>query len=62
MPVEVLFPEGRERFELGSSGWARVLGICRRGAKAMDDLFKVHQEASEPQSAPPASTENQTDR
>jgi hypothetical protein len=27
MPVEVLFPDGRERFELGSSGWARVLGI-----------------------------------
>ena len=27
MPVEVLFPEGRERFELGSSGWSRVLGI-----------------------------------
>jgi hypothetical protein len=29
MPVEVLFPEGRERFELAfsSSGWSRVLGI-----------------------------------
>jgi hypothetical protein len=27
MPVEVLFPQGRERFELGSSGWSRVLGI-----------------------------------
>ena len=27
-PVEVLFPEGRERFELASSsGWSRVLGI-----------------------------------
>ena len=25
--VEALFPEGRERFELGSSGWSRVLGI-----------------------------------
>jgi hypothetical protein len=23
----VLFPEGRERFELASSGWSRVLGI-----------------------------------
>src|SRR5215211_9020476 len=27
VPVETLFPEGRKRFELGSSGWARVLGI-----------------------------------
>jgi hypothetical protein len=27
MPVETLFPKGRERFELGSSGWSRVLGI-----------------------------------
>ena len=27
MPVEALFPEGRDRFELGSSGWSRVLGI-----------------------------------
>ena len=27
MLVEVLFPKGRERFELGSSGWSRVLGI-----------------------------------
>jgi hypothetical protein len=27
MPVEVLFPQGRERFEFGSSGWSRVLGI-----------------------------------
>ena len=27
IPVEALFPEGRERFELGSSGWARILGI-----------------------------------
>ena len=28
MPVEVLFPEGRERFDLASSpGWSRVLGI-----------------------------------
>jgi hypothetical protein len=26
-PVEALFPQGRERFELGSSGWSRVLGI-----------------------------------
>jgi hypothetical protein len=25
--VEALFPQGRERFELGSSGWSRVLGI-----------------------------------
>jgi hypothetical protein len=27
MPVETLFPEGRERLELGSSGWSRVSGI-----------------------------------
>ena len=27
MPVEALFPQGRERFELASSGWARILGI-----------------------------------
>jgi hypothetical protein len=27
IPVEALFPEGREGFELGSSGWSRVLGI-----------------------------------
>src|SRR5215218_1713841 len=27
IPVEALFPEGRERFQLGSSGWSRVLGI-----------------------------------
>jgi len=28
IPVEALFPEGRERFELAScSGWSRVLGI-----------------------------------
>jgi hypothetical protein len=25
--VEALLPEGRGRFELGSSGWSRVLGI-----------------------------------
>ena len=27
IPVEALFPQGRERSELGSSGWSRVLGI-----------------------------------
>ena len=27
MPVEALFPQGRERFELASSGWSPVLGI-----------------------------------
>jgi hypothetical protein len=25
--VEALFPQRRERFELGFSGWSRVLGI-----------------------------------
>ena len=36
--------------------------VLRRGAKAMDDLFKAHQEASEPPNLPPASNENQTER
>jgi len=28
VPVEALFPQGRERFEVGFfSGWSRVLGI-----------------------------------
>jgi hypothetical protein len=27
VPVEALFPEGWERFELASSGWSRVLGM-----------------------------------
>ena len=27
IPVEALFPEGRERFELNSSGWSWILGI-----------------------------------
>src|SRR5215203_4337579 len=27
VPVEALFPECRKRFEWGSSGWSRVLGI-----------------------------------
>jgi hypothetical protein len=27
VPVETLFPERMGRFELGSSGWSRVLGI-----------------------------------
>ena len=31
VPVEVLFPEGRERFELISSGWSQVLGIYAVG-------------------------------
>jgi hypothetical protein len=32
MPIEVLFPQGRERFEVGSSGWSRVLGVDAVGA------------------------------
>jgi hypothetical protein len=36
--------------------------VLRRGAKAMDDLFKAHQEASEPPTMPPASSENQSER
>ena len=27
IPVEALFPQCRERFELGSTGWSRVVGI-----------------------------------
>jgi hypothetical protein len=29
--------------------------VLRRGAKAMDDLFKAHHEASEPPNLPPRS-------
>jgi hypothetical protein len=36
--------------------------VLRRGAKAMDDLFNAHHEASEPPTLPPASTEDQTKR
>jgi hypothetical protein len=32
LPIEVLFPEGRARFEVGSSGWSRVLGIDAVGS------------------------------
>jgi hypothetical protein len=40
MPVEVLFPEGRERFELASSssGWSRVLGIDAIGGAPHGDF------------------------
>jgi hypothetical protein len=36
--------------------------VLRRGAKAMDDLFKAHHQASEPPKLPPAFNENQTER
>ena len=36
--------------------------VLRRGAKAMEDIFKAHHEASEPPNLPPASTERQTER
>jgi integrase len=36
--------------------------VLRRGAKAIDDLFKAHQEASKPPTLPPASSESQTER
>jgi hypothetical protein len=39
-----------------------IAPVLRRGAKAMDDLFKAHREASEPPDLPPASSENQTER
>jgi hypothetical protein len=32
IPVEALFPQDRERFELGTSGWSRVLGIDAIGS------------------------------
>ena len=38
MPIEVLFPEGRERFELGSSGWSGVLGIDAVGGPPQGDF------------------------
>ena len=38
IPVEALFPEGRERFELGSSGWAEVLGIDAVGSSPHRDF------------------------
>ena len=40
MPVEVLFPERRERFEVGSSGWSRVLGIDAVGGAPHCDFTK----------------------
>jgi len=36
--------------------------VLTRGAKAMDDIFKAHREASEPPTLPPAGDENQTER
>ena len=36
--VEALFPEGRERFELDSPGWSRVLGIDAVGGSPHGDL------------------------
>ena len=38
MPVEALFPEGRESFELGSSGWAWILGIDADGSPPHRDF------------------------
>jgi hypothetical protein len=38
IPVEALFPQGRERFELASSGWSRVLGIDAVGGAPHCDL------------------------
>jgi hypothetical protein len=41
MPVEALFPEGRERFELASSsGWSRVLGIDAVGGAPHCDFAR----------------------
>jgi hypothetical protein len=38
MPVEAFFPQGGERFELGSSGWAWVLGIDAVGGPPHRDF------------------------
>jgi hypothetical protein len=38
IPVEALFPDGRESFELGSSGWAGVLGIDAVGGAPHRDF------------------------
>jgi hypothetical protein len=38
LPVEALFPAGRERFELASSGWSRVLGIDAVGGPPYCDF------------------------
>src|SRR6187200_123860 len=38
IPVEALFPEGRERFELGSSCWSGVLGIDAVGGPPHRDV------------------------
>jgi hypothetical protein len=38
VPVEALFPEGRKRFELVSSGWSRVLGIDAVGCAPHGDF------------------------
>jgi hypothetical protein len=38
LPIEVLFPEGRARFEVGSSGWSRVLGIDAVGGTPYCDF------------------------
>ena len=38
MSVESLFPESRKRFELGSSGWSRVLGLDAGGGSPYCDF------------------------
>jgi hypothetical protein len=38
IPVQVLFPQGWERFELDSSGWSRVLGFDAVGGPPNGDL------------------------
>jgi hypothetical protein len=38
IPVEALFPQGRESFELGSSGWLQVLGIDAIGGSPHCDF------------------------
>jgi hypothetical protein len=40
MPVEALFPQGRQCFELGFSCWSRVLGIDAVSGPPHGDLTK----------------------
>jgi hypothetical protein len=35
--------------------------VLRRGAKAMDDIFKAHREANEPPVLPPTASKNATE-
>ena len=44
--VEALFPQGRERFELGSSGWSRVFGLDAVGGSPYCDFVDEGDQAA----------------